>query len=62
MLAILIARAKANGQIGGLVHHLVEGGISILQYEDDIILFPEHDLAKAANMKLIWLFLSNYVV
>jgi hypothetical protein len=25
-------------------------------------LFPEHDLAKAANMKLIWLFLSNYVV
>jgi hypothetical protein len=30
MLAILIAREKADGQVGGLVPHLVEGGISIL--------------------------------
>jgi hypothetical protein len=52
MLAILIARAKEDGQIGGLVPHLVDGGISILQYTDDTILFIEHDLAKAINMKL----------
>jgi hypothetical protein len=31
MLAILIARAKEGGQVGGLVPHLVEGGVSILQ-------------------------------
>jgi hypothetical protein len=53
MLAILIERAKEDGQVGGLIPHLVEGGLSILQYADDTILFLEHDLQKAVNMKLI---------
>jgi exonuclease III len=53
MLAILIERAKGDGQVGCLIPHLVEGGISILQYADDTILFMEHDLQKAVNMKLI---------
>ncbi|XP_047057289.1 uncharacterized protein LOC124663662 [Lolium rigidum] len=53
MLAILIERAKGDGQVGGLIPHLVEGGLSILQYADDTILFLEHDLDKAVNMKLI---------
>jgi retron-type reverse transcriptase len=39
MLAILIARAKDDGQMGGLIPHLVEGGVSVLQYADDTILF-----------------------
>jgi hypothetical protein len=39
MLAILISRAKEDGQICVLVSHLVDGGISILQYADDTILF-----------------------
>jgi hypothetical protein len=47
MLAILIARAKEDGQIGSLIHHLVEGWISILQYADNTILFMEHDFEKA---------------
>lgn len=34
MLAILIARGKEEGQVGSLIPHLVEGGISILQYSD----------------------------
>ena len=46
MLAVLIGRAKESGQVGGLVPHLVEGGVSILQYADDTIIFMEHDLAK----------------
>ena len=37
----------------GLIPHVVDGGVSILQYADDTILFLEHDLAKAVNMKLI---------
>jgi hypothetical protein len=41
MLAILIARAKEDGQASGLVPHLVEGGVSILQYADDTVLFME---------------------
>jgi hypothetical protein len=53
MLVILIERAKDDGQVGGLIPHLVESGISILQYADDTILFMEHDLLKAVNMKLI---------
>jgi hypothetical protein len=53
MLAVLIARAKKDSQVGGLIPHLVEGGVSILQYADDTILFIEHDLDKAVNMKLI---------
>jgi hypothetical protein len=53
MLAIIIERATNDGQVGGLIPHLVEGGISILQYADDTILFLEHDLLKAVNMKLI---------
>jgi hypothetical protein len=52
MLTLLISRAKDNGQINGLVPHLIEGGISILQYAYDIILFIENDLEHAKNMKL----------
>jgi hypothetical protein len=44
MLAILIKRAKEEGQISGMVPHLVDGGLSVLQYADDTILFMEHDL------------------
>ena len=53
MLAILISRAKEDGQVAGLIPHLVEGGVSILQYADDTIIFMDHDLEKALNMKLI---------
>jgi hypothetical protein len=59
MLANLTARAKEDGQIGSLVPHLVDGGISILQYADDTILFMEHDLMKAVNMKLILSFFEQ---
>jgi hypothetical protein len=53
MLAILIERAKFVGQIEGVIPHLVDGGLSILQYADDTIIFMEHDLEKAQNLKLI---------
>jgi hypothetical protein len=53
MLALLINWNKEDGQITGLVPHLVDGGISILQYADDTILFMEHDFKQAANMKLL---------
>jgi hypothetical protein len=43
MLALLIQRAKEDGQVDGLIPHLVDGGIFILQYVDDTIIFMEHD-------------------
>ena len=53
MLAILIKRAKDDGQIRGVIPHLVEDGLSILQYADDTIIFMDHDLDQAKNMKLL---------
>jgi hypothetical protein len=53
MLAVLIERAKSEGQIEGVIPHLVDGGLSILQYADDTILFMDHDIDKARNLKLI---------
>ena len=53
MLDILIKRAKEESQISGVVPHLVDGGLSVLQYADDTILFMEHDLDQARNMKLL---------
>jgi hypothetical protein len=53
MLAIFIERAKADGQVGCVVPHKVDGGLSILQYADDTILFLEHNLEKTQNMKLL---------
>ena len=55
MLAVMIEHAKVDGQIDGVVNHLVDGGLSILQYADDTILFMDHDLEKARNLKLILL-------
>ena len=53
MLAILINRAKDESQVMGIVPHLVDGGLSILQYADDTILFMDHDIEKATNMKML---------
>jgi hypothetical protein len=53
MLALLISRAKEDEQINGLVPHLVEGGLSILQYADDTILFMDHNIEQATHMKLL---------
>ena len=48
----MIERAKSDEQIDGVVPHLVDGGLSILQYADDTILFMEHDIEKAKNLKI----------
>jgi hypothetical protein len=53
MLSILISRAKELGQIYGVVPHLVDEGLSILQYADDTIIFMDNDLERAKNMKLL---------
>ena len=53
MLAIMIERAKTDGLFEGVIPHLVDGGLSILQYADDTILFMDHDLENATNLKLI---------
>jgi hypothetical protein len=44
MLAIMIKHAKSDGQIEGVISHLVDGGLSILKYADNTILFMENDI------------------
>jgi hypothetical protein len=53
MLSILIARDKDDGQIEWVIPHLIQNGLSILQYMEDTVLFLSHDLPKATNMKLL---------
>ena len=53
MLSILTKRAKNDGQIKGVIPHLLEDGLSILQYADDTIIFMDQDLEQAKNMKLL---------
>ena len=57
MLTLFINRAKAEDQLSSVEPHLVDGGLSILQYTDDTILFLDHNLEQAQNMKIIlWAF------
>jgi len=53
MLAILISRAKEANHIRGVVPHLVDEGLSVLQYADDTVIFMDNDLERAKNMKLL---------
>ena len=53
MLSILIKRAKNDGQIKGVIPHLLEDGLSILQYANDTIIFLEDNLEQAKNLKLL---------
>jgi hypothetical protein len=53
MLAILIKWTKEEDLIAGVIPHLVDDGLSMLQYVDDTILFMEHDIDKVKNMKLL---------
>jgi hypothetical protein len=47
MLSLLIKRAKDEGQITGILPHLIDDGLSILQYANDTISFLDHDLEQA---------------
>jgi hypothetical protein len=53
MLTVLISRAKEVEQIKGVVPHLIDEGLSTLQYADDTIIFMDNDLERAKNMKLL---------
>lgn len=53
ILVVLVERSKYQDLVGGLVPHLVDGGLSILQYADDTIFFLEDDVEKDNNLKQI---------
>jgi hypothetical protein len=55
MLAIIINRAKSEGQIKGVIPNLIDHGLSILQYVDYTMLFmdKEHNIDEVRNIKLL---------
>ena len=53
LLVVLISWAKEARQIQGVVPHLVDEGLSVLQYADDTVIFMDNDLERAKNMKLL---------
>jgi hypothetical protein len=53
MLTDLISRAKSVGQTKGVISDLTNDVLSILQYVDDTILFMEHSIDQAWNIKLL---------
>jgi hypothetical protein len=53
MLVIMIEHVKSDSQIEGVIHHLIDGALSILQYNNDTISFMEYGIEKSRNMKLI---------
>lgn len=52
-LSKMIHAAQRAGSITGLIPHLFEGGVVVLQYADYTILCLQHDLTKANNLKLL---------
>jgi hypothetical protein len=53
ILAVLISRAKEAEQIKRVVPRLIDEGLSVLQYADDIMIFMDNDIERAKNMKLL---------
>jgi hypothetical protein len=53
MLAILINKSKELGHFSGVIPHLVDGDLFILQYAHDMIIFLKNDYQGAKNMKLL---------
>jgi hypothetical protein len=52
-LAKMIAQAQEAKLVTGLVPHLIENGVVILQYADDTILLIQDDMEQIIHMKLI---------
>ena len=52
-LGTMIGAAKEAGHLRGLVPHLIEGGITHLQYADDTVLFLELDDSSIATAKFL---------
>jgi hypothetical protein len=52
ILDVVIQCAKFECQIEGVVPYLLDGGLSILQQVDDMIIFMKNDFKKSKNLEL----------
>jgi hypothetical protein len=54
-LAMILVRARVAGHIQGVVPHLIPGGVSHLQYADDIKILIQNSQEGLINLKFILL-------
>jgi hypothetical protein len=52
-LSALLEAASRNGRISGLVPHLVDGGLTHLQYANDIMMMIQMEEESMVNLKLV---------
>jgi hypothetical protein len=49
----MIIKAQENNKFCGLIDHIVEKGVTVLQYADDTIICLKHGIKGARNLKLL---------
>jgi hypothetical protein len=52
-LGAMLEAAKEKGRIVGLVPHLIEGGVTHLQYADDTVVMVQNSRESVLNLKFI---------
>jgi len=52
-LTRMILRAQSNGLFCGLVDHIIEKSVAVLQYADDTIICLKHSIEGARNLKML---------
>jgi retron-type reverse transcriptase len=49
----MIIKAQKNNKFCGLIDHIIEKGVDVLQYADDTIICLKHSIEGARNLKLL---------
>jgi hypothetical protein len=52
-LSRMIHKAQSNDLFRGLIDHIIDKGVAVLQYTDDTIICLKHNIQGARNMKLL---------
>ena len=52
-LSRMIHKAQSNNLFLGLIDHIINKGVAVLQYADDTIICLDHNIEGARNMKLL---------
>jgi hypothetical protein len=53
VLSVILSRANSAGHISGVLPHLIPGGITHLQYDDDTLIMIQDDDTQIANLKFL---------
>lgn len=52
-LSRMILKAQSNNLFCGLIDHIIDKGVAVLQYADDTIICLKHSIEGARNLKLL---------